>query len=68
MIPQGTLNHITIEPTLHDRIIMAQLQDEGIEIIKQKLSQGEKYKCFHQDHKGILWFKSCIVIPKHHEL
>jgi hypothetical protein len=24
MIPQGTLNHITIEPTLHDRIIMAQ--------------------------------------------
>jgi hypothetical protein len=50
MIPQGTLNHIAIEPTLHDRIIMAQLHDEGVKIIKQKLSQGEeKYKCFHQD-------------------
>jgi hypothetical protein len=42
MIPQGTLNHISVEPTLHDQIIMAQLQDEGDKIIKQKLSQGEK--------------------------
>jgi hypothetical protein len=40
MIPQGTLNHISIEPTLHDRIIMAQLHDEGVKIIKQKLSHG----------------------------
>ena len=69
MIPQGTLNHISIEPTLHDQIIMAQLHDEGIKIIKQKLSQGEeKYKCFRQDHKGILWFESRIVVPKNHEL
>jgi hypothetical protein len=30
MIPQGTLNHISIKPTLHDRIIMAQLHDEGV--------------------------------------
>jgi len=69
MIPQGTLNHISIEPTLHDQIIMAQLHDEGINIIKQKLSQGEeKYKCFRQDHNGILWFESRIVVPKNHEL
>jgi hypothetical protein len=45
MIPQGTLNYISIEPTLHDQIIVAQLYDEGVKIIKQKLSLGEeKYK------------------------
>jgi hypothetical protein len=47
MISQGTLNRISIEPTLHDQIIMAQLNDEGLKIIKQKLSQEEeKYKYF----------------------
>jgi hypothetical protein len=69
MIPQGTLNHISIEPTLHDRIIMAQLHDEGVKIIKQKLSQEEeKYKCFRQDHTGVLWFESRIVFLKNHKL
>jgi hypothetical protein len=69
MIPQGTLNHISIEPTLHDHIIMAQLHDEGVKIIKQKLFQEEeKYKCFYQEHKGILWFESRIVVLKNHEL
>ena len=41
IVPHGTLNQISVEPTLHDQIIMAQLQDEGVRIIKQKLSQGE---------------------------
>ena len=41
MVLQGSLNHIVVEPTLHDHIIMAQLHDEGIKIIKEKLSQGE---------------------------
>ena len=30
MIPQGSLGHISIEPTLHDKIILAQLNDKGI--------------------------------------
>jgi hypothetical protein len=69
MIHQGTLNHIFIEPILHNRIIMTQLHDEGVKIIKQKLSQGEeKYKCFHQDKNGVLWFESRIVVPMNHEL
>jgi hypothetical protein len=38
IIPQGSLNLISIESTLLDRIIMSQLHDEGIKIIKQKLS------------------------------
>jgi hypothetical protein len=45
------------------------LHDEGIKIIKQKLSQGEaKYRCFHTDHQGVLWFNNRIVVPKDHQL
>ena len=48
---------------------MAQLHDEGIKIIKEKLSQGEaKYKCFRVDHKGVLWFEFRLVVPKNHQL
>jgi hypothetical protein len=69
IIPQGSLNLLFIEPTLQDRIIMSQMHDEGIKIIKQKLSQGEaKYRCFHTDHQGVLWFNDRIVVPKNHQL
>jgi hypothetical protein len=69
IIPQGSLNLLSIESTLQDRIIMSQLYDEGIKIIKLKLSQGEaKYKCFHTDHQEILWFNNRIVVPKDHQL
>jgi hypothetical protein len=69
IIPQGSLNLISIESTLRDNIIMSQLHDEGIKIIKQKLSQGEaKCRCFHTDHQGVLWFNNRIVVPKDHQL
>jgi hypothetical protein len=69
IIPQGSLNLISIESTLQDNIIMLQLHNEGIKIIKQKLSQGEaKYRCFHTDHQGVLWFNNHIVVPKNHQL
>jgi hypothetical protein len=69
IIPQGSLNLSSIKPTLQDRIIMSQLCDEGIKIIKLKLSQGEaKYRCFHTDHQEILWFNNRIVVPKDHQL
>ena len=69
IIPQGTLNHISVEPTLFDQVIMAQLQDKGVGIIKQKLLEGEeKYICFCLDHKGILWFDGRLVVPKNPEL
>jgi hypothetical protein len=69
IIPRGSLNHITVEATLKDSIVMAQQHDEGVKIIKQMLAQGEeKYKCFQVDHKGILWFNGRIVLPKDHRL
>jgi hypothetical protein len=46
-IPQGSLNHLSIEATRWDNIVLAQQHNKGIRIIKQKLAQGEgKYKCF----------------------
>jgi hypothetical protein len=46
------LSHISVEPALQDQIIMAQLSDKGVQIIKENLRQKtEKYKCFHQDGK-----------------
>jgi hypothetical protein len=55
VIPSGTLSHISMEPTLQDQIIMVQLSDKGMQIIKENLHQKvEKYKCFRQDSKGIL--------------
>jgi hypothetical protein len=32
VIPSGTLSHISIEPTLQDQIVMAQLSDKGMRI------------------------------------
>ena len=69
IIPQGSLTHISVEPTLYDKIIMAQLHDKSVGIIKQKVLEGEnKYKCFRVDHKGILWFEDRLVVSKNHEL
>ena len=37
MVPQGNLNHVELESTLQDNIILAQSHDECVKIIKQKL-------------------------------
>ena len=63
------MNHISVEPTLYDKTVMAQLHDKSVGIIKQKVVGCEnKYKCFRVDHKGILWFEDRLVVPKNHEL
>jgi hypothetical protein len=37
VIPFGALSHISVEPALQDQIIMAQLSDKGVQIIKENL-------------------------------
>jgi hypothetical protein len=69
VIPSGALSHISVEPALQDQIIMAQLSDKGVQIMKENLHQKtEKYKCFRQDGKSILWFESRLVVPKNKDL
>jgi hypothetical protein len=69
IIPQGSLNHIAVDPILQDSVVMAQQHDKGVKIIKQQLAKGEeKYKCFQEDPKGILRFNGRMVVPKNHQL
>nr|CAB3504395.1 unnamed protein product [Digitaria exilis] len=71
IVPQGYFNHISVEPTLHDQIVKAQLNDAKIKILKRKLAKEkvkEKYKCFRLDGQGVMWFGHRIVVPKNTEL
>jgi hypothetical protein len=65
----GALIYILVEPTLHEQIVMAQIGDKGVQVIKEMIKQKmDKYKCFHQHSKGILWFGDRLVVPKNSEL
>jgi hypothetical protein len=69
VVSSGTLNYILVEPTLHEQISMAQIGDKGVQVIKEMLEQKvDKYKCFCQDSKGVLWFEDRLVVPKNPEL
>jgi hypothetical protein len=41
IIPQGDLNHISVEATLRDSIVLAQQRNKGARNIKKKIIQGE---------------------------
>jgi hypothetical protein len=69
VVSPGTLDYISVEPTLQEQIIMAQIGEKGVQVIKEMLNQKvDKYKCFRHDNKGILWFEDRLVVPKNPEL
>jgi hypothetical protein len=69
VVSSGALSYILVEPTLHEQIVMAQIGDKGVQVIKEMIEQkAERYKCFRQDSKGILWFGDRLVVPKNPEL
>ena len=69
VISSGNLSYISVEPTLQEQIVRAQVEDKGVQVIKDMIKQkAEKYKCFRQDSKGILWFEDRLVVPKDPEL
>ena len=54
---------------MQEQIVRAQIEDKGVQVIKDMIKQkAEKYKCFRQDSKGILWFGDRLVVPKDPEL
>jgi hypothetical protein len=64
VVGQGNLYALTTESNLYDRIVTAQRNDEDIQNIKQKLAEGDpKYTCFQKDHKDVIWFGKCLVVP-----
>jgi hypothetical protein len=65
VVPLGTLDYISVEPTLQEQIVLAQISDKGVPVIKEMLEQKvDKYKCFCHDSKGVLWFEDRMVVPK----
>jgi hypothetical protein len=69
VVSPGTLDYISVEPTLQEQIVMAQTGDKGVQVIKEMLNRKvAKYKCFRQDSKGVLWFEDILVVPKNPEL
>jgi hypothetical protein len=47
VVSPSTLDYISAEPTLQEQVIMAQIGDKGVQVIKEMLNQKvDKYKCF----------------------
>jgi hypothetical protein len=69
VVEHGKLHVVSIESPLHERIAIAQLSDEEIHKINQKLEEGDpKYECFRKDDKGVVWFGQRLVVPRNQEL
>jgi hypothetical protein len=69
VVKQGNLYAITAESNLYDRIVTAQRNDEGLQLIKHKLAEGDpKYTCFQKDSKCVIWFGKRLVISAEPDL
>jgi hypothetical protein len=69
VVSSCALSYILVEPTLQEQIVMAQISDKGVQVIREMIEQKvDKYKCFRQDSKGILWFGDRLVVPKNPKL
>jgi transposase InsO family protein len=69
LVEHGNLYAVSIESPLHERIATAQLIDEEVQKIKQRLEERDpKFDCFRRDDKGIVWFGQRLVIPRDRDL
>jgi hypothetical protein len=64
VVEQGNLYALAAESNLYDRIVAAQHNYEGIELVKQKLVEGDlKYTCFQRHPNDVIWFGKRLVVP-----
>jgi hypothetical protein len=69
VVEQGNQYALAAESNLHDIIVTAQRNDEGIQLIKQKLVEGDpKYNCFRKDSNDVVWFRKRLVVPPDQEI
>jgi hypothetical protein len=69
LVERGNIYAVSIESPLHERIAMAQLSNEEVQKIKQKLEERDpKFDCFRRDDKGIVSFGQRLVIPQDQDL
>jgi hypothetical protein len=55
VVEQGNQYAIVAEYNLYDRLVTTRRNDEGIQLIKQKLAEGDpKYTCFQRDSKDMV--------------
>jgi hypothetical protein len=60
-----SLLNITLTPILREEIIDAQKNDEGMALLRRRLSEGEpNVNYFREDAEGMLWFKDRLFVPK----
>jgi hypothetical protein len=66
VVSSGALSYISVEPTLHEQIVMAQIGDKGVQVIKEMIKQKVfKYKCFCQDSKkGFYGLETDWLFPR----
>jgi hypothetical protein len=63
VIERRNLYVLATESNLYDRIVTAQRNDEGIQLIKQKLAEGDpKYNYFWKDPNDVVWFWKRLVV------
>jgi hypothetical protein len=69
VVEQRNLYALAAESNLYDRIVTAQRNDEDVQIIKQKLAEGDpKYTCFQKDIKDVIWFGKRLVVSVEPEI
>jgi hypothetical protein len=62
VVERGRLHAVSIESPLHERIAIAQLSDEEVQKIKQKLEERDsKYECFRS---YLVWTRELFGLDK----